>query len=1309
MARPGRLRRWVLRPAVWTLAALALAIALGRLFLASDFARERARDLLEARLAEALERPVRIGRVDFSLLPLGLVVERLEIASSRREEAPLARVRRLAVEGDLEGFHRSELVLRSIAVEGLDLRLVFRPDGTDNLPRPKRRGASTRQLALRVDGLSISDSEVTVDERRAKVDVRARSVAARLAGLGATDLAGSVAAQEVELGLPEARPVRLALAARARLLSDRLEIENARVSGPDFSARVDGRVAWKGETRVELDGHVESSGAFVDRLGYLRGQIAGPVAFDGGFEWRREAWGFRGEVASPGLDLFGFRVEDLAGTVAGEERTIRLDLSSARFEGGRATGSLAVDLEPGVYPARLDLALEEADLARVLERFSVPIAGLAGEVAGPLRYDFDLVDAERGEGGGEFRVLPATASDAGVPATGSALVRLTAGRVELPAVELATPGQRVTASGAYELAGGRGGFDLEAQSEDLGELVRLLPFAEPGALWQPTAGTGLISGRIEIAPGGFAADLDLACAAVEAPGFSAGRLSGSVSASDRAVEAIDLELENPGARLTLAGRLPLAPPAVAGEGGMDLRLRAEGWPVESARPWLPFELPLTGRAQGTIELGGSLEHPTGRLDATVTGAAAAGVELGRLALALGWDLERLEVERAALAAPAGALEARGTLGFADGSLDLVADAPALDLAAAPFDRWTGGRLGGSLRATAHAGGTLERPAVDLEGEVTAPQVAGAAIEGEGPGRLAAHWREGRLALEAELPGLVRLAGEGPATIEAGAELELAVESDRLDRLAALATGAPVEGLEGRLAARLALSLPVAGAARLALAAPEVAFRYRGRELASLEPVRADLDAEGLHLRSVYLGLAGSPDELFVAGDVRFAAQPELDLRVQASLAASWLRPLLADLDLGGRVDLLATVRGTPDHPRLNGQAEWSGGRWIPPQIPHTLERARALILFYPDALVVDQASADFAGGQLRATGRVELPAGGVPSYRFETTARGVTLRWPAGWVLRGEGDFTLASTVEGRQLRGELRLDRAFYLQDIKLSPAQLLQRVLTRGRLEVAETDDLLSTTYLALSVRAPGALRVRNNLANLTGGGDLSVRGTLARPVAFGELTVAPAGTVEYGGNTYTINRGVLTFANPERIDPLLDFVARTRIDQYDVTVRLGGTLERLEANFASDPPMPDLDVLSLLSSGAPMGETPATSAAASGVGPAAPGASSQAAERLLYGQASALISSRVGQLFGFDKLRIDPLTTGDTLSAARVTVGKRISRQLYVTYSVDPSSTAQQILQVEWRLTDRLVLVLTQNGNESYSVDARWESGF
>lgn len=202
MAGAGRLRRWVLRPAVWALAGLALLVGLARLFLASDLARERARDLLVARLSDTLERPVSIARTDFSLLPLGLVLEGVEIASDRAGEPPLARVRRLVLEGDLDGIRRSEVVLRTVAIDGLDLHLEFRPDGSDNLPRPRRSGAASRQLALRVDGLSIADSTVTVAERRARVDVRARAVVARLVGLGGTDLVGSVVAQEVELGLP---------------------------------------------------------------------------------------------------------------------------------------------------------------------------------------------------------------------------------------------------------------------------------------------------------------------------------------------------------------------------------------------------------------------------------------------------------------------------------------------------------------------------------------------------------------------------------------------------------------------------------------------------------------------------------------------------------------------------------------------------------------------------------------------------------------------------------------------------------------------------------------------------------------------------------------------------------------------------------------------------------------------------------------------------------------------------------------------------------------------------------------------------
>ena len=50
-----------------------------------------------------------------------------------------------------------------------------------------------------------------------------------------------------------------------------------------------------------------------------------------------------------------------------------------------------------------------------------------------------------------------------------------------------------------------------------------------------------------------------------------------------------------------------------------------------------------------------------------------------------------------------------------------------------------------------------------------------------------------------------------------------------------------------------------------------------------------------------------------------------------------------------------------------------------------------------------------------------------------------------------------------------------------------------------------------------------------------------------------------------------------------PLVDdLAASARVREYRVTMSLFGTLDNLNANFASDPPLADLEVLSLLTTG-------------------------------------------------------------------------------------------------------------------------------
>lgn len=1300
MGRPGRWRRFVLRPLVWSLALVALAVVGLRLLADSRFARERARALIETRFGEAIGRDVTLGDLEFELLPLTLVARDLVIPGDRPGAADFLRVRRLSAEGNLESLRHSVLDLSSVEIEGLEMVLELRPDG-DNLPRLVRRRGGGRRLSVEIDRLKVDDSRVVVDEQQVDVRVDAAAVLVHMTGIGGTDLEGSVAAQEVTLGLPRATPARFSVAGKARLYSDRVEFSDVRATSPEAVARASGRVNWRDERSVDLTAFVDADAAFLDRLGYLDGEIAGRVHAEGTFGWRRERWGWRADVRSERLDLFGFRLEQIAGVAAGDGEQVRFDLEQGRFARGAASGRFEVGIRGGEYPARLDVALAGGDLDALLARFSVPVAGLGGEVDGDLAFDFPLRDVARGDASGTFVVRPAAGS--GLPAAGGGRIAISGGRVVLDELELRAGGQQVTGAVSVALADATGQIDLAVRSEDLGELARLPTFIEPGALWMPTSGGGELDLRIDLARAGPRVEIGLLLADVVAPGASADTVRGRLVATDEALETIDLTLEREAARLSLVGRLPFAE-----RDELALELIAEGWPAEEAAPWLPFELPVAGPLHGRLQLTGSLVALAGQLVADLEPASVAGLPASRLEVALAFDPQEVVVDRLRWVAEAGEIRGEGRYRVADEGLDFRFETAGLDLTLPPFEGIGAAGLTGSLVARGSLGGRLVQPEVDLTGQIAELSLDGALLAEE-PAAFTVRLAADQLSADVDLGALGRLSGGGPWLPEGVSRLDFRLTSENLDRwatLAGLGALAGPDGIAGALDAEIALELPAGGSPKVAFRIPQLEFRHAERTIRSLEPVTGGFEAGELRLASVYLGSQDSADELFVSGRIRPGEPGELDLNFQASLAVEWLAPLIGEPDLAGRIDALARIRGSLARPAVNGQAEWSDGRYLPVGLPHVVDRVRALALFYPDAVVLDRFAADFAGGKLQGTGRVDLPGDSKAlAYRFEVAAREVAPRWPAGWQLRGDADLVLASSEEGRQLRGDIRFDRVWYLQDLQLTPAQLVQRLLSRGRLEVAETDELLSTTSLALVVHGPGAVRVRNNVARLSGSADLAVRGTLARPVLFGDVTLESGGTVEYGGNRYVVERGEIAFLNPSRIEPLLDVVAHSRIDQYDVTLNLNGSLERLNTTFSSDPPLADLDILGLIATGAPVER-----AAFSEVAPAADTtADSGAAEALLYGQAASLLTARVGKLFGFDRLQVKPLTSGDTVSTAAITVGKRLSSRLYVTYSLDPSSTAQQVLQAEWRLSDNLVLVLTQNGNESYAVDARWESRF
>jgi translocation and assembly module TamB len=261
-------------------------------------------------------------------------------------------------------------------------------------------------------------------------------------------------------------------------------------------------------------------------------------------------------------------------------------------------------------------------------------------------------------------------------------------------------------------------------------------------------------------------------------------------------------------------------------------------------------------------------------------------------------------------------------------------------------------------------------------------------------------------------------------------------------------------------------------------------------------------------------------------------------------------------------------------------------------------------------------------------------------------------------------------------------------------------------------------------LEVRIPSTLRVENNLARLVASADLQLRGTYDRPLLFGRAEVN-RGEVTFEGRRYVVTRGNIDFTNPTKIEPFLDVEAETRVrvpqQTYQVTVRALGTIDRLQPELSSDPPLPAADVLALLFSDVRRangpGDVEVRSLQPENRSELEYGLIRTRATQLIAGPVSSEVGRIVEQTFGVDTFQLTPSvidpysqSTRGLNPSARVTIGKRISDRAYLTFSRNlSSSNNDQILLLEYDENDRLSWILSRNEDATYAIEVRVRHAF
>jgi translocation and assembly module TamB len=355
-------------------------------------------------------------------------------------------------------------------------------------------------------------------------------------------------------------------------------------------------------------------------------------------------------------------------------------------------------------------------------------------------------------------------------------------------------------------------------------------------------------------------------------------------------------------------------------------------------------------------------------------------------------------------------------------------------------------------------------------------------------------------------------------------------------------------------------------------------------------------------------------------------------------------------------------------------------------------------------------------------GRMGLSKYQLSEFDVTATGENMTLRYPEGMRSLVDATLALQGPAAAPMVTGEVTVKSGTWTRGFGASGG--LFSGLTGGPDAIPAIEGQVAATSnvrFDIGLRAPSTLRIENDQARIVASADLTLRGTLDRPLLFGRAEI-DRGEVEFEGRRYLITRGSLDFADPNRIQPFFDIEAETRVrvpaQTYRVTMRMAGTTERIQPQFTADPPLPTLDILTLLfSDQAPSGDIELATLKS-------PDERQQRlvearATRALTGALSAEVGRVVEETFGVDTFQItpllnDPLQQSSSLNlnpTARVTIGKRISNRIFLTYArtLSSSPTRDQIILLEFDESESLSWVLSQNEDRTYALEVRKRHAF
>ncbi len=1306
-----------------------------------------------------LDRPMTIGRLGVRLGAGRFVVEDLRIAGLTPDARPWLEAKRIEVSLTWGALMRREVLLSQIEMTDWRMLVETFAEGRHNWPRlngpPRPPSTRPRPVVTTLQHVHAYRGEFVFDDRGSNWGVIAPNLDVTVSKIA--DYRGTAAFKGGTVYFSDFLPM-------SADMSTTFRIDGGKVVLDKIDLITDGAVSDLTGT-VDLGNWPEMLYQVKSRMQFERMReiffakerftLSGEGTFEGTFHLFKGGRELKGDFRSDEAGLNSMRFQKLVGSLEWVPDRFEVTRASSVFLGGQTefTYRMAPLGRRGERAiARFDTSYENVDLLALSEFVELSGIQFAGKLFGYNQLQWQLGNFAQRTGEGSLSVTP----PAGVTPLARELSGTAAAEAEQRASQVGpfsahTPLAPVGLSGSvfYRLDGPRillamGRVATEETyiafegETTMGESSRI-PFHVTSSSWQesdrflaglmtafgnptraiPIDGIGEFDGVMLGAFRRPRIEGRMQAAEMRAFDVTWGEVEGDVVIEDAYATVKQAVIREDESRIHVDGRFSLGFPRRDGGEEINARVVLERRPLaDLMRAFNIDEYPVTGVGSGDFHVEGFYTRPLGYGRLTVDQGTAWTEPFSTATASLRFEGNGVRLDGIEVQKGGGAITGAAFVGW-NGSYTFNADGRRLSVETLSFTSFPNlPPLTGLLDFTAGGSATFREPRFDVKLNIE-DLFLGEEGVGQINGRLSLRDTVLTYEVEAASPRLaVSGTGRIALTEAADAELSFRVTETSLDPYLRLLdpTMSPYTTAIASGTIRVVGELNHPAALRIDGSVEQIELGLFDYRLRNQGPVEIAVERQELRIEN--LRLVGDDTALELTGSVDLARQA-LSLQANGAANLAVLQGFFPDLRSSGRADVTALIGGTATRPALSGQALLTDGRLRHFSFPHALEELNGIVSFNAAGIRFDGVTGKLGGGTVAFGGRI-----GMTGYRLtdlDVTAQGESLRvrFPEGMRSLVDTSLALQGPIEAPVLAGTVTVHNATWTRGLGGSSGMLgfgggetsINVPTPAGAVQTASTIPL----RYDIRIVAPSTLQIDNGEARIVASADLTLMGTVDRPLLFGRADIE-RGEVRFEGRRYLITRGSLDFTNPGRIQPFFDIEAETRVrvpgETYRVTLRVSGTTERLQPVFDSDPPLAQLDILTLLfSDSVPSGDVELASRRQ-------PNEREQRllearATRALTGTLSNEVGRVVEQTFGVDTFQITPLLVDpyqqssrlNVNPAARVTIGKRISERIYLTYARSLSSTIRdEIILLEYDQSDSLAWVLSQNEDRTYALEVR-----